>query len=66
MPTPCYISIRGKTQGNITENAFTAESVGNIYVEGHKDEMLVQEVKHQVTVPIRSQASRPVSVCTSR
>ncbi|HCR3183105.1 TPA: hypothetical protein ON424_001065 [Morganella morganii] len=31
MPTPCYISIEGKTHGNITAGAFTAESVGNIY-----------------------------------
>lgn len=59
MPTPCYISIKGKTQGNITENAFTAESVGNIYVEGHKDEMLVQEVKHVVTVPTDPQSGQP-------
>ncbi|HAT6285588.1 TPA: type VI secretion system tube protein Hcp, partial [Proteus mirabilis] len=27
MPTPCYISIEGKTQGNITAGAFTADSV---------------------------------------
>ncbi|TXE37225.1 Hcp family type VI secretion system effector [Serratia marcescens] len=59
MPTPCYISIKGKTQGNITENAFTAASVGNIYVEGHKDEMLVQEVKHNVTVPTDPQSGQP-------
>lgn len=32
MPTPCYISITGQTQGNITAGAFTADSVGNIYV----------------------------------
>ncbi|HGN2271287.1 type VI secretion system tube protein Hcp, partial [Proteus mirabilis] len=25
MPTPCYISIEGKTQGNITAGAFTAD-----------------------------------------
>ncbi|HIE6285153.1 TPA: type VI secretion system tube protein Hcp, partial [Proteus mirabilis] len=24
MPTPCYISIEGKNQGNITAGAFTA------------------------------------------
>lgn len=30
MPTPCYISITGQTQGNITAGAFTADSVGNI------------------------------------
>ncbi|MBO2581114.1 type VI secretion system tube protein TssD, partial [Shewanella algae] len=51
MPTPCYISIEGQTQGNITAGAFTAESVGDIFVEGHEDEMLVQEFNHVVTVP---------------
>ena len=50
MPTPCYISITGQTQGNITAGAFTADSVGNIYVQGHEDEMLVQEFLHNVTV----------------
>lgn len=34
MPTPCYISITGQTQGNITAGAFTADSVGNIYGAG--------------------------------
>lgn len=48
MPTPCYISITGQTQGNITAGAFTADSVGNIYVQGHEDEMLVQEFLHSV------------------
>ncbi|MDX5376510.1 MAG: type VI secretion system tube protein Hcp, partial [Halomonas sp.] len=28
MPTPCYISIEGQTQGNITAGAFTPDSVG--------------------------------------
>ena len=59
MPTPCYISIEGKTQGNITSGAFTAESVGNIYVQGHEDEMLVQEFKHIVTVPTDPQSGQP-------
>ena len=40
MPTPCYVSITGKTQGNITAGAFTADSVGNIYVQGHEDQAL--------------------------
>ncbi|CAH5970185.1 Major exported protein [Citrobacter koseri] len=44
MPTPCYISIKGQTQGLITDRAFTAESVGNIYVQGHEDEMLVTHI----------------------
>lgn len=59
MPTPCYISITGAKQGLITKDAFTADSVGNIYVEGHTDEMLVQEVKHVVTVPTDPQSGQP-------
>jgi type VI secretion system Hcp family effector len=61
MPTPCYISIEGKTQGNITAGAFTSDSVGNIFVQGHEDEMLVQE--YRLT---RNPVSLPVSVSTSR
>jgi len=59
MPTPCYISIEGATQGNITQGAFTADSVGNIYVEGHEDQILVQEVDHTVTVPTDPQSGQP-------
>ncbi|PSU86559.1 type VI secretion system tube protein Hcp, partial [Photobacterium kishitanii] len=59
MPTPCYISIQGQTQGNITAGAFTADSVGNIYVEGHEDQMLVQEFKHVVTVTNDPQSGQP-------
>ena len=42
MPTPAYLSIEGSTQGNITEGAFTEDSVGNIYQEGHENEILVE------------------------
>ena len=59
MPTPCYISIEGKTQGNITAGAFTSDSVGNIFVQGHEDEMLVQEFQHVVTVPTDPQSGQP-------
>ena len=59
MPTPCYLSIEGKTQGNITANAFTADSVGNIYVEGHENEMLVQSVDHSLVVPTDRQSGQP-------
>ncbi|MBW7982478.1 Hcp family type VI secretion system effector [Enterobacillus tribolii] len=59
MPTPAYIAITGKTQGNITAGAFTAESVGNIFVQGHEDEMLVQEFDHIVTVPTDPQSGQP-------
>ena len=59
MPTPCYVSITGKTQGEITSGAFTAESVGNIFVQGHENEMLVQEVKHIIEVPTDPQSGQP-------
>lgn len=59
MPTPCYISIEGQTQGNITAGAFTSDSVGNIYVEGHEDEIMVQKFNHVVTVPTDPQSGQP-------
>ena len=42
MPTPAFMKIEGATQGLITQGAYTADSVGNIYVEGHEDEFIVQ------------------------
>lgn len=51
MPTPCYISIQGATQGKITQGAFTKESVGNIFVEGHEDQMIVHAVEHLINIP---------------
>ncbi|MFK5735157.1 Hcp family type VI secretion system effector [Pseudomonas urmiensis] len=59
MPTPAYIKIEGKTQGYITAGAFTSDSVGNVFVEGHEDEILVQEIKHQVSVPTDPQSGQP-------
>ena len=59
MPTPCYLSLQGSTQGNITSGAFTADSVGNIYVEGHEDEILVQAVSHSLGVPTDPQSGQP-------
>ncbi|TKF03414.1 type VI secretion system tube protein Hcp, partial [Enterovibrio norvegicus] len=44
---------------NITAGAFTADSVGNIYVEGHEDQMLVQAFDHIVTVPTDPQSGQP-------
>ncbi len=59
MPTPCYISIVGKTQGNITEGASTADSIGASYQEGHENEMLVQAIEHTITVPSDIQNGQP-------
>ncbi|MFT6791297.1 MAG: type VI secretion system secreted protein Hcp [Cellvibrionaceae bacterium] len=59
MPTPAYISIEGSTQGNITQGDVAADSVGNVYVEGHEDEILVQEIQHIVAVPTDPQSGQP-------
>jgi len=59
MPTPAYMSIEGTTQGNITAGAFTAESVGNVYQEGHEDQVLVQAFQHEVIIPRDPQSGQP-------
>jgi len=59
MPTPAYLTIEGSTQGNITEGAFTEDSVGNIYQEGHENEILVEAFNHTVRVPTDPQSGQP-------
>ncbi len=59
MPTPAFIAIEGSTQGNITAGAFTEDSVGNVYIEGHEDELMAQAVEHIVTVPTDPQSGQP-------
>ncbi|MDG2918490.1 Hcp family type VI secretion system effector [Bisgaard Taxon 10/6] len=59
MPTPAFISIEGSNQGNITAGAFTEDSVGNVYVEGHEDEIMAQAISHVVTVPTDPQSGQP-------
>ncbi len=59
MPTPAYIKIEGATQGPITQGAFTEDSVGNVWQEGHEDEILVQEIDHIVTIPRDPQSGQP-------
>lgn len=59
MPTPAYISITGSTQGAITSGAFTPDSVGNGWVEGHENEILIQEIQHRIGVPTDPQSGQP-------
>jgi type VI secretion system secreted protein Hcp len=59
MPTPAYLSLEGATQGPISKGAFTTQSVGNIYQEGHEDEILVEAFNHIVTVPTDPQSGQP-------
>jgi len=59
MPTPAFMKIEGMTQGLITQGAFTPASVGNIYVEGHEDEFIVQAFNHEVIIPRDLQSGQP-------
>uniref|UniRef100_A6VUJ5 Type VI secretion system tube protein Hcp n=1 Tax=Marinomonas sp. (strain MWYL1) TaxID=400668 RepID=A6VUJ5_MARMS len=59
MPTPCFISIEGESQGLITAGAMTVDSIGDVGLEGHDDEMLVQRFDHNVTVPTNPQSGNP-------
>lgn len=59
MPTPAYLSVEGTKQGLITSGTFTQDSVGNIYQEGHEDQILVQAFDHQVIIPRDPQSGQP-------
>lgn len=59
MPTPAFMSIEGSAQGMITAGAFTQDSVGNTFIEGHEDEFMVQAYDHQVLLPRDPQSGQP-------
>lgn len=59
MPTPAYMTIEGELQGLITAGTFTEESVGNVYQEGHEDQILVEAFDHNVTLPRDPQSGQP-------
>ena len=59
MNNPVFISIKGTTQGLITEGAFTAESIGNTYQEGHENETLVKALTHNIKVPRDPSSGQP-------
>ncbi|MGF1696314.1 Hcp family type VI secretion system effector [Vibrio lamellibrachiae] len=59
MPTPAYMSITGESQGEITKDAYSADSVGNAWQEAHIDEFMVQEIDHVITIPRDPQSGQP-------
>ncbi|MDQ0505575.1 Hcp family type VI secretion system effector [Xanthobacter agilis] len=59
MPQPAYISITGTKQGLISKGAFTSDSVGNIWQEGHEDECIVQAFSSNVIIPRDPQSGQP-------
>lgn len=59
MSQPSYVKVSGATQGEISKGAFTADSVGNIYQEGHEDELFCQSVSYEVSIPRDPQSGQP-------
>ncbi|MEM9383907.1 MAG: Hcp family type VI secretion system effector [Pseudomonadota bacterium] len=59
MPTPAYLSITGRKQGNVSQGASTDKSIGNTWQEGHEDEILVQGFNHTVLIPTNPQNGQP-------
>jgi len=60
MATPVYLSINGVTQGFITENNSTQASVGNLYQQAHKDQILVRAFSHQLNIPSDPHSGQPM------
>ncbi|MGI0119430.1 Hcp family type VI secretion system effector [Zooshikella sp. RANM57] len=59
MPTPAYMTIEGEKQGLITAGTFTEDSVGNIFQEGHEDQILVEAFRHDIVLPRDPQSGQP-------
>ena len=59
MPTPAYLTLKGKTQGFISQDALTAKSIGGKAQVNHKDEILVQAFKHISKKPVDPQNGQP-------
>lgn len=59
MPSPAYATITGATQGQISQNANTADSIGNSYQELHTNEILVLAFGTNVAIPRDPQSGQP-------
>ncbi|TWI93258.1 type VI secretion system secreted protein Hcp [Roseibium hamelinense] len=51
MANVAYAKISGATQGDISKDATTADSIGNSWQEGHEDECLVYNFEMNAIVP---------------
>ena len=59
MANPAYLKLVGKKQGLISKDAFTEDSVGNIYQEGHQDHIFVYSLSHNMSLPTDIQSGQP-------
>ena len=51
MNNPIFMSIEGSTQGAITEGAYSKDSIGNSFQDGHEGEAVVKGFEHNITIP---------------
>lgn len=51
MNNPIFLSVEGSTQGAMTEGAFSKDSVGNSFQDGHENEAVVKGFSHNITIP---------------
>lgn len=66
MPTPAYMKIKGKNQGEMSSGAMSADSVGTMSKSSFEDYIQVQAFKHQIMVPTDPQSGQPSGVRTHR
>eukprot|EP00903_Cladosiphon_okamuranus_P000861 g859.t1 len=51
MSNIAYMTIKGATQGDMTADATTGDSIGNLWQEGHEGESLVYAFEQNAVVP---------------
>ena len=59
MANQVYMSIEGESQGLISQAAFTEMSVGNIFQEGHEDDIFIYSLSHNISLPVDIQSGQP-------
>jgi type VI secretion system secreted protein Hcp len=59
MPTVAYMSVEGASQGTITQDGNTMDSMGNRYQEGHETEVTIMGFEHEILIPKDPQSGQP-------
>ena len=59
MQNSIFMTVKGSTQGLISEGAFTPESVGNIYQNGHENEIFIDSYEYGASTPINHATGQP-------
>lgn len=59
MANAIYLDLVGIKQGHISKDAFTEESVGNIFQDGHTDQIFIYALAHTLNIPTDPQSGQP-------